>query len=307
MARIPPGENPAVRRFGRELARLRNLADMSQSQLARAINVSGALVGHIERAERTPTQRFAKKADEALEAGDHLVDLWKDVQQAAYPEYAGSFMQALPHALMMRDYHPMIVPGLLQSESYIRAFCRANNPMETDDYIDRVVEQRLRRQELLIESDRPVIWAIITESVLSCLAHTPGILLEQTSRLLELVGSGRVQLQVILAGVRFDEHPGMDGPFTILSLPDRQEVAYIEGAASGNLITESAEVERLALKFGSLQGVALSPGQTTEYLKNVRGEIDGQHSVAHLELQQRAGWPLRGGGGDSPNGSGSGH
>lgn len=306
MARKPPAENPAIRRFGRELARLRNLAGMSQSQLAKAINVSGALVGHIERAERTPTQRFAKKADEVLESGGHLMGLWKDVQQAAYPEYAGSFMQALPHALMMRDYHPMVVPGLLQCEPYIRAFCRANNPMETDDYIDRVVEQRLQRQELLMESDRPVIWAIITEAVLGSLVQTPDILGKQVERLLELTSSGRVQLQVIPANVRFDEHPGMDGPFTILSLPDRQEVAYLEGAASGDLVTESAEVERLSLKFGSLQGVALSPGQTTEYLKNVRGEIDGQHSVAHLELQQRAGWSLRGGGGDSPNGAGAG-
>ncbi|WP_083926741.1 helix-turn-helix domain-containing protein [Nocardiopsis valliformis] len=306
MARKPPAENPAIRRFGRELARLRNLAGMSQSQLAKAINVSGALVGHIERAERTPTQRFARKADEALESGGHLMGLWKDVQQAAYPEYAGSFMEALPHALMMRDYHPMLVPGPLQAEEYVRAFCRSSNPMETEDRIDRLVEQRMRHQELLTESDRPVIWTIITESVLSCLVHTPDILHAQVDRLLELTGSGRVQLQVIPGTVRFDEHPGMDGPFTILSLPDRQEVAYIEGVISGNLITEPEAVERLSLKFGSLQGVALSPGQTTEYLKNVRGEINGQHSVAHLELQQRGWWPLRGSSGDSPNGAGAG-
>lgn len=229
------------------------------------------------------------------------------MQKAAYPEYAGSFLEALPHALVMRAYHPMVVHGLLQTEDYARAFCRANNPFDTDDYIERLVEQRMRRQELLTESDRPIIWTIVAEYALGCLRSTPGILLGQIDRLLELTGSGRVRLQLIPGTVPFDQHPGTDGPFTILSLPDRQEVAYIEGVISGNLITEPEAVERLSLKYGGLQSSALSTAQTTEYLKNVRGEIDGQQSyLAQKQLQQRERRGVRGGGGNPDDGDSAG-
>ena len=302
MGRKPPTENPALRRFGRELARLRGLSDMSQAVLGKRLGVSGALVGHIERAERTPSRRFAESADEALEAGGQLIALWKDVQHASYPEYAGSFMEALPHASMMREYHPLVVPGLLQTEDYARAFVRASNPMETEDYVERLVEVRMRSQDLLTDSDRPVIWAIITEIVLRSLASNPGILLGQINRLLDLMESGRVRLQLIPDAVAFDTHPGMDGPFIILSLPDRQEVAYIEGVVAGTMITKHESVERLSLKFGSLQSFALSPIETAEYLKEIRGKADGYH-MAHVQLQQREWRGMLGGRGDSADGS----
>ncbi|WP_316042307.1 helix-turn-helix transcriptional regulator [Nocardiopsis sp. CNR-923] len=78
MAQSTPQENPAMRKFGRELARLRGLSGMSQRDLGKATNVSGSLVGHYERAERNPNTEWVKKADEALEAYGQLLKLWPD-------------------------------------------------------------------------------------------------------------------------------------------------------------------------------------------------------------------------------------
>ena len=50
--------------FGAELRRHRIAAGLSQDDLGRAINFSGALVGRVEMAERMPSQDFADRCDE---------------------------------------------------------------------------------------------------------------------------------------------------------------------------------------------------------------------------------------------------
>jgi hypothetical protein len=278
---------------------------MSQRILGKATNVSGSLVGHYERAERTPSKKWVVRADEALEARGQLLDLWPEVLRDSYPAYAGTFMEAVPQASLMRDYHPLLIPGLIQTEGYARALLRASNPMETEDYVCSLVEKRMQRQELINESDTPIIWVIITENVIRALEGDPEVLAEQLDHLLALMGTGRVRLQVIPATVRFRDHPGLDGPFTILSLPDHREVAYVEGPGSGSLISDAKPVEKLSLKFGILQSVALAPEQTKEFLKKVRGQVDGHQKVAQVELQQWGRRALRGGNGDSADDQGA--
>ncbi|GAA1979384.1 hypothetical protein GCM10009799_00650 [Nocardiopsis rhodophaea] len=69
-------------------------------------------------------------------------------------------------------------------------------------------------------------WAIVTESVIRNLEDDPEILLPQVDRLLALMDAGRIRLQVIPVTVRFRDHPGLDGPFIILSLPDGRGRLY---------------------------------------------------------------------------------
>ncbi|WP_394329364.1 DUF5753 domain-containing protein [Nocardiopsis sp. CNR-923] len=221
-----------------------------------------------------------------------------------YPEYAGTFMEAVPQASLMRDYHPLLIPGLLQTQGYAFALLRASNPMETEDYVSSLAEKRIERQEVVSGSDTPVIWAIITESVIRSLEGDPEIMAEQADHLLRLMREGRVRLQVIPATVRFRDHPGLDGPFTLLSLPDHREVAYVEGPGSGSLVSDTKTVEKLSLKFGILQSVALPPEQTKEFLKKVRGKVDGHKKLAQVELQQWGRGTLRRSEGNSEDSGG---
>jgi hypothetical protein len=233
------------------------------------------------------------RLDEALEAAGELLVLWPEVSRASYPEYAGDFFQAVPQASVMRDYHPLLVPGPLQTEEYARATLRAGNQLATEDEVLRLVETRMQRQEELAETETPVMWAIITEAVIRQLASDPDILLGQVNKLLELSEAGRVRLQVLPSNVGIRHHPGLSGPFTILSFADKPDVVYVEGVGSGSMISDPEKVEEISFKFGSLQAAALSPEQAVDLLESIKGEFNGSR-LAQVQLQQSGRRTLRG-------------
>ncbi|WP_268805684.1 helix-turn-helix domain-containing protein [Marinactinospora thermotolerans] len=260
--------NPALRKFGAELARLRRMADLSQEALGRPLNLRGATIGHYERALRTPSRTIVSRLDEALGAEGKLLALWPEFSRAAYPEYAGDFFQAVPTATVMRDYHPTLIPGPLQTEEYAWATIKAGSHLATDDEISRLVNSRMQRREELSASRNPAIWAIITEITVKHLATDPGILAGQVELLLELSES-RVRLQVLPWSVGIRYHPGLSGPFTVLSFADKADIVYVEGVGTGNLISDPQKVEEIRFRFGTLQAAALSPEQTSTFLQNI--------------------------------------
>ena len=71
--------------FGSELRRFRTAANLTQGQLGDAINYTGALVGLIETAKRTPARDFAERCDAVLNTDGALIRLWPLVNQPSLP------------------------------------------------------------------------------------------------------------------------------------------------------------------------------------------------------------------------------
>ncbi|MDQ1293768.1 MAG: hypothetical protein QG608_1649, partial [Actinomycetota bacterium] len=68
-------------------------------------------------------------------------------------------------ALVLRNYEPLIIPGLLQTEDYTRALMKdAFNKSDSD--IDIYVEYRAEHQELLDRPDRPELFFMLDEAVI---------------------------------------------------------------------------------------------------------------------------------------------
>ena len=69
-------------------------------------------------------------------------------------------------AASIRNFEPIVVPGLLQTADYAREIFR-NGPIELDpDEVERLLEVRQARQEVLARDDRPRLWAVIDEAVI---------------------------------------------------------------------------------------------------------------------------------------------
>ncbi|WP_239647015.1 Scr1 family TA system antitoxin-like transcriptional regulator [Nocardiopsis salina] len=119
--KVPAAENQTLRQFGTELARLRSLSETSQRTVAGHTQISPQLAGAIERGERYPSLEFSQKADELLNGGGLLASLWRKMQNDAYPHFIGELVDVEPLASLVRTYQPQLVPGLLQTESYVQA------------------------------------------------------------------------------------------------------------------------------------------------------------------------------------------
>ncbi len=127
----------------------------------------------------------------------------------------------------------------------------------------------MERQQILGRENPPALLAVIGEDVLRRRIGSRALMREQLAHLLEMAQRPRVVLQV----VPFDAgaHPGLLGPFVIASFDGAQDVAYLDGPLSAQLVQSPEEVSRVALLYDILRGEALPRGASIEMITEVMG------------------------------------
>jgi transcriptional regulator with XRE-family HTH domain len=253
--------------FGAELRRHRIAAGLSQDDLGRAINFSGALVGRVEMAERMPSQDFAERCDEALTTGGFFGRFRDLVKREAFPSWFGPFVEYEEKASKICNWENRIVSGLLQTEDYARAIMRAGRPREAPEVIERDVAIRMDRQAVLTRENPPLLWCVLDEAVLRRPVGGPDTMREQLKRLTEAADSTNVVLQVMPLAVT--EHPGADGSLTILELASGLPVAYSEGWHNERLVESAAEVADAVMAFDLIRAAALPRGASLDLIRTI--------------------------------------
>jgi hypothetical protein len=100
-------------------------------------------------------------------------------------------------AASIRNFEPVVVPGLLQTADYAREIFR-NGPIELDpDEVERLLEVRQARQEVLARDDRPRLWAAIDEAVIHRVVGGVGVMRGQLRHLAESAQQGKTTIQVV--------------------------------------------------------------------------------------------------------------
>ena len=134
----------------------------SHGALAKRLNVSRPVVTKAENAAH-PVPSDAVLAAWAGVTGvalDTLTDLAQRAKSGT-PDWFMSYRQAEAEASILRCWSPLLVPGLLQCESYMRAV------LSVEDYsaeeLDELVAARLERQAVI---GRAYLTAIIDQHVI---------------------------------------------------------------------------------------------------------------------------------------------
>lgn len=261
---LDPGASPLAF-FGAELRRRRVAAGMSQEDLGRAVMFSAALIGRIEMAERMPSQDFADRCDEALDSGGFFGRFRDLVKREAFPTWFGPYVENEERASKIHNWDQRFVPGLLQTEDYARAIVRAGRPREAPEVLERDVAARMERQAILARQSPPLLWCVIDEAVLRRPVGGAEIMREQLKRLVEAAESQNIVLQVLPFAIT--DHPGADGPLTILEFGSGPPVAYAEGWRSGRLAESAAEVADAVVVFDLIRAAALSRGASLDMMR----------------------------------------
>jgi len=253
--------------FGAELRRHRIAAGLSQDDLGRAINFSGALVGRVEMAERMPSQDFADRCDEALHTGGFFGRFRDLVKREAFPSWFGPFVEYEKKATKICNWDNRAIAGLLQIEDYTRAVMRAGRPRDASDVIERDVAARMERQTILARENPPLLWCVLDEAVLRRPFGGPATMREQLKRLVEVADSTNVVLQVMPFAVT--EHPGVDGPLAIMESDNAPPVAHSEGWHNERLIESSTDVADAVTIFDLIRAAALSRGASLDLIRSI--------------------------------------
>ncbi len=194
--------------------------------------------------------------------GRELGDEQGDAEYIGFEEEARSISQ----------FESLLIPGLLQTEDYVRALLRGTIPDAPTDQVERRVAVRMARQALLDREDPPRLWSIMDEAAVQRLVGGRKIMRAQLARLHEAAERPNVVLQVI----PFDagSHPGMDGPFVILEFQDDVDssIVYTDSASGSIMLDEEADVRRHVEMFQHLRAAALSPDATAALLATIAAE-----------------------------------
>jgi transcriptional regulator with XRE-family HTH domain len=273
---LDPSSSPLAF-FGSELKRLRDIAGMTQGELAEKVHSALATVSAYETAKRIPPSDFAERADEVLHAGGHLLRLQRLVERTSVLPWFRDRIEVERNASEIREYESYQIPGLLQTEEYARAAIGAGRPMLASDALEHGVAVRMSRQRILEpDADLPIdisptprVWAILDESALHRVVGSAEVMRKQREHLIMLAHKPNVTIQII---------PYSDGitaaygkAFTLLTpAANGTPIVYLEDIRSARYARDRDEVAQYVLTFDHLRACALNDRKS---LAVIRGDV----------------------------------
>lgn len=169
------------------------------------------------------------------------------------------------------EHGSMVIPGLLQTEAYMRYLFRANRPSPTPDQIDQLADRRLARQAVLDNAGQQ-FWFIVDEAALCRMANMdggPAIKRAQLEHLAEAIDQPNVEVQV----VPFDHgyYLGQAENYMIFGYDTDPavHVTYVEQYDGGTIVRDVRKVRRFLTLWDHQCAAALGPEQTRAFLSRM--------------------------------------
>jgi transcriptional regulator with XRE-family HTH domain len=259
--------------FAAELRAQRTARGWTQVELGKRIGYSGSFVSDVERGERAPSEDFAQRCDEAFELPGTFARLYQDLQRNAYPPFFAPVLPYEREADRISGWSLGGVPGLLQTDRYARSVIRAGRPRDDEESIQRTVDARMERQEILVRPRPPMLWYVMHEGVLRHVVGDQEIMGEQVGKLIKAAETPGIVLQVL--PFTANDHAGIEGPIVIFERSGGPPVAYTECQGGGRLIEGQDEVTDLTMVMGMLRAAALSPRESLHLMRAIRRDLDG--------------------------------
>jgi transcriptional regulator with XRE-family HTH domain len=281
------------RRLGTELRRLREAHALKLEEAAEQLGLAPSTLSRIETGKAPtraaylttmlemygvtdPGQRQVL-ADMAREG--HLKGWWA-VYEDVLPTGFGIYVGLEAEAATLRAFEDHVVHGLLQTEEYARSIVSAVHRRLTPGGVERLVQLRRQRQEVLTRSQPLELWLILNEAVIRRPVGGRDVMRAQLQHLLEAGERPNITLQIL--PLSSGAHPALNGPFCILQFPERTDpdVVYTEGVAGHAYLEKETDVRACAEAFDLLRAAALSPAATASA---IGGAITGVSAWAGNE------------------------
>ena len=270
-----PGPTVQRRRLGIELRRLRETAGKTIDEVARVLECSDSKVSRIENGQVAASPRdvrdMLKFYEVDPERREELVEFTRAARKRGWWEaYSDTLVVPLVGLEVAADrilaYEAMAIHGLLQTEDYARALIRAHRPDIPPEQVERRVEFRMARQDLLTESTPPTLEVILEE----CALHRPvggsKALRTQLQHLLAITTLPAVTLRVLPLDV--GEHAAISGSFTVYRFAEQinPDIVYLEHTTSDLYVESPEQVERYSSAFDRLRAAAMGTRRSTAFL-----------------------------------------
>lgn len=273
-------KSPTVgrRRLGTELRKRREAVGLSLEVVAERLECSQSKISRIETGNTAVNPRDVRDLLSIYGTPETVVEelialcresrekgwwhQYSSVLTSAYVDFESA-------ASKIRMYEQLVVPGLLQTEDYMKALVQGGRPDFRDDEIAVKLRIRRERQSLLSQDDPIDLWVVLDEAVVSRPVGGDEVMREQLRRLLVAAKLPNVTLQLL--PFETGAHAGMDGTFAILDFSEQGEssVVFAENATGGLFIERREELRTYNLIFNYIREKALTPEESAQQIEKL--------------------------------------
>lgn len=258
-----------------DLRKLRG--DRKLSEVARAIKVNISTVSRWE----TPgvegvipgpgsLERLLEYYGLDAEAVQRLLHMRREARSSGWWQSSGvaddygTYIGLESASRRIRTYEPVLIPGLMQTEGYVRALFRGTMPSAPPEEVDAGVKIRLTRQAAW-QKNGAHLWAIVSEAAIRTIVGGSRLMIEQIRHLTQLAEQRNVTLQVL--PFEAGAHAALEiGKFTLLTLDELSVLVTVADGTSLFWDNQDA-LDRHADVFERLLADAWRPAQTVEFLE----------------------------------------
>ncbi|MEV5845920.1 helix-turn-helix transcriptional regulator [Streptomyces sp. NPDC051985] len=251
---LDPSSSPRAL-LGAELRHARERKGLSQAELGQLVFVSGSYIGQLEAGTRRMQPEYARTLDEVLETGGFFARNCSAVAASKYPAHFVDAAESEAQATAIRQYTPLLIPGLLQTAAYAWAVNRAYDPTTPQETIDEWTEGRMERTRLLDHPTKPMLWAVLDEAALHRAIGGRAVMAEALRHVAGLAHRSRAIVQVLPFSA--GGHAALQGALKLMEFADAPPLVYFEGVRSSRLEDDPAIVTQLRFVFDLLVASAL--------------------------------------------------
>lgn len=263
--------------LGKVLRRARMAAGItSQDELADKLGYERTVIAKSESGHRPPSPDVARayarefpQLNALIETG--LIEEWAEHVRkngGSFPTFFVDWVEAETKAATLFYWAPILVPGILQVESYARAIlATAPDDIESSD---ARLAGRMGRQEVLSRPQPPSVTMVMAEAVLHRAVGGPAVMYEQLTHLAEASERPKVMIQVIPTEI--GAHSGLGGAVSIADREGGPTVVHLDSFTAGQTTSAPEVVARVRQMTDMLRCEALPRGASQELIVRVAKE-----------------------------------
>jgi transcriptional regulator with XRE-family HTH domain len=283
---MPPRSNPTARqaRLGAELRKLREAAGMAAREAGAFLGGNQAQISHIEagrwgvsaeRVQRLATL-YAASDDKLVEA---LCAMAEERAKGWWEEYRGvlapgflNLAELEHHASYLRSVQTVNLPGLLQTEEYVRAIHSSYTPRLPSGEVDVRVEFRVRRRAVFECDSPPPFMALVHEAALRMRYGGRKVARAQLEFLLEACEWPTVTVRVI----PFTCEDFIEATYPLLyaggAVPQLDTV-QMDSPVGGTFVTADAQLKRFAGLMDIAERASLSEHESRRLIHRIARDL----------------------------------
>ncbi len=262
-----------ARELGAELRKIRESTGYSAFEFAKIVGWSNSKVSRIETGLRGITEiDVVRYAAYCRATPDEMEDLVTRCREAEIPGYwlARRLSTLIFHentAVSSLSYDPLVVPGLLQTEGYLRALTSLEKRTQRD--VDYLMKVHIDRQEVL---ERRQFGFFIHEQALRFPVGDHRLMNEQMLKLVLLAEHPWLTVRIVplAAGVE----GALGSEFMMFRFEDARPLLHLGHGKVGLFLEEYSVLEEYREHLAQISEVALDRGQSRELLAALASEFD---------------------------------